>query len=63
MRPAHKPKIPDGPHDVKAGLIRKHGTIAEYIRASGRRPGTVYAAIKGRRNGPIARAIRREALA
>lgn len=65
MRRHHKPKAPvaRGEHDVKAALIRKYGTIAEYIRISGRSAGTVYAAIKGRRNGPISRDIRADALA
>ena len=63
MRPAHKQKNTPGAHDVKAAIIRKHGTIAAYIRASGLKPGTVYAAIKHRRNGRLSRKIREEALA
>lgn len=63
MRTSNKPKIQPGLHDVKAALIRKHGTIAAYIRKSGNSAGTVYAAIKARRNGPKSRAIVTEALA
>lgn len=49
-------------HDVKAAIIRKHGTIAEFIRVTGNKAGTVYAAIKNRRNGPKSEAIRKLAL-
>lgn len=63
MRLPHKQKKHSGDHEVKAALIAKHGTIAAYIRKSGHKAGTVYAAIKDRRNGPISRRIRQEALA
>ena len=62
MRSRHKNNFPRGAHEVKAALIRKYGTIAAYIRESGHRPGTVYAAIRNRRDGPISRAIKAEAL-
>ncbi len=63
MRIANKNKKPrSGRYDVKAAIIRKHGTIAAYIRATGKKPGTVYAAIAGRRDGPVSRAIKTEAL-
>jgi hypothetical protein len=51
-----------GKNDVKAGIIRKHGTIAAFIRAEGFNAATVYSAIKNRRNGPTSRAIRALAL-
>lgn len=63
MEPNHKTKLQRDSDRVKAGLIRKHGTIAAYIRQTGRKPGTVYAAIKFRRSGPESVAIRKEALA
>lgn len=47
-----------GPHDVKAAIIRKHGTIAAFARATGKSAATVYSAIKNRRNGPVSREIR-----
>lgn len=60
---SHKKKNPPvGPHDVKAAIIRKHGTIAAFIREHGKSAGTVYAAIKNRRNGPKSTAIRDLAL-
>lgn len=66
---SHKTKISrrplnnsNGPHDVKAAIIRKHGTIAEFIRSKSLNAATVYAAIKNRRNGPTSRRIRELAL-
>ncbi|QYM80264.1 hypothetical protein K0B96_06525 [Horticoccus luteus] len=62
MRKPHKKKSSPMGNEVKAGLIAKHGTIAAYIRQTGHKAGTVYAAIKGRRNGPLSRLIQGEAL-
>ena len=63
MRTAHKQKLPEpGPFDLKAAIIRRHGTIAAYIRSTGKKAGTVYATIGGRRNGPKSIAIRTEVL-
>lgn len=60
---SHKRKISTpSANDVKAEIIRKHGTIAEFIRITGNSAGTVYAAIKNRRNGPKSKAIRALAL-
>lgn len=62
MRSAHKPKKKTPPNELKAAVIREHGTIAAYIRSSGRSAGTVYSALKNRRSGPVARAIREEVM-
>lgn len=52
-----------GPNDLKAAVISRHGTIAAFIRSTGASKGTVYSALKFRRNGPEAQRIRRMAVA
>lgn len=49
------------PNTLKAAIIRTHGTISAFAAAKGFRRATVYAALKGRRNGAISLRIRKEA--
>lgn len=58
MSSRRKTQNSPGPNELKASVIRRHGTIANFIRITGASKGTVYSALKYRRNGPEAKRIR-----